>query len=231
MSTSPVEQVNNNLDLQQEFEPIEWGGNLARTEARFIGVGNGYLELSAKRLDGSEALFGEMTGGGYDGSRHSVKVSPEAELAAPGRALVRMAVDAVMELEELTEPKFERLSMRPPIGDWEPEDAPGQNLRLMLSGLSLQRSIYRRMEALKEAGGVAELNRIVTGDQHIAVGLQGKGSNWSIIKLMGFQEYSYANSSGANEEVGVRAVVRDRNGVVGLRPENARIERAFIKRI
>lgn len=224
MAASP-EQID-----QTQLQPIEWGSNLARVDVRYLGTHNNYFELGAIRPDGSIAMFGELTSGGYDGARSKFTLSKEDEAAVPGRMLISRAVQSVMELEKLTEESLEYEVPKPPIGDWEPEAIATQGIQATLSELSLTRSVDRRLEELKEAGWVEKLNEILAQDDRIAVGLHGKGSEWSIIKLVGFQEYEYTNPGSADSQIGIRPVVKDRRETVGLRPVNARIERAFIKR-
>lgn len=223
---APAEQT------PRELKPIEWGTNLAQVDVHYLGVYNSYLEVGAVRPDGSIAMFGELNSGGYDGSRQGFSVTDEAHVAAPGRAFISQAVQAIMDLEKLTEPEDSHFTeLKPPVGEWEPETIASQGIKSTLSDLSLSRSVGRRFDALREAGWVNVLNTILEKDNRIAVGLQKEASSrWSIIKLVGFEEYKYASPGTTEPQTGLRAVVRDRNGTVGLRPENARIERAFIKR-
>lgn len=215
---------------QAELQPITWGDNLAKVDVRYLGVHNNYMELGAIRPDGSVAMFGELTSSGLDGARKGFSVSDEARELAPGRALVSQAVQSVMELEKLTEPDFAYPQLKPPVGDWEPETIATQGLGTTLSELSLTRSLERKLTGLQEVGWIDRLNEILAEDDKIAVGLHDKGSEWSIIKLLGFQEYEYTNPVTSEVNIGLRPAVKDRHQITGLRPENSRIERAFIKR-
>lgn len=209
----------------QGYRPLEWGENLAEVDVHYLGVHNDYLELGAIRPDGTVRMFGELTSSGFDGSRSGFGVPPEDKIAAPGRALVSLAVQSVMELERLEEPQFKGMAPKPPVGDWEPE--PEADLNDLSKGLSAKRSIGRKLDELQQSGGLEKLNEVLGVDDKLSVGLIDEHKKWSIVRLVGFEEYKPETEL---VEVGFRPVVMDRTKKIGLRPVNARISKAFIRR-
>ena len=219
--------------LAQELQPIDWGNNLAPVKATSPGLHSDYLVVHAERPDGSIADFGEVTKTGVDGS-HEILQIDKGDPLAEGRAKVYKGVRAAMELEKLLKPKVEYDEDKPrSVPDWVPEegDVAQQGLTSALEPLVLRRKIQEIHDAVEELGGVAALNDVLAQDGDLAVGLQKDDSpEGSIIKLVGFEEYTYIDPEDEKESVGIRAIVEDRHGTRGLRPEGSHIERLFIKR-
>ncbi len=230
MTASTSEQA-----TQVERLPIEWGDNLAPVRAITPGLHNDYLIVYAERKDGSVREFGEATKTGLDGAHETLQTGRDDPLAV-GRAKVYKGVRAVMELEKLLHPEATYGVDKPRAEpDWVPEAEESavahQGLTSALEPLVLRRKVQEIHDAVEELGGVEALNNVLAQDGDLAVGLQKDDSNQaSIIKLVGFEEYTYVDPSDDKESVGIRAIIEDRRGEQGLRPDGAHIERLFIKR-